>query len=163
MKTTLYPGTFDPVTNGHMDLIERGTRLFDRVVVGVAAAHHKEKPLFSHDERVEMIRVASARFEQVEVRPFDGLLVEFAREVGAVSILRGLRAISDYEFETQMAFMNRRLAPGIEIVFLPADERHTYVNSTVIKEVARLGGDVSAFVPAGVLGRLAAKFGGEAG
>lgn len=163
MKTTLYPGTFDPVTNGHMDLIERGTRLFDRLVVGVAAAHHKEKPLFSIDERVEMIREAAGRFDQVEVLPFDGLLVDFAREVGAVSVLRGLRAISDYEFETQMAFMNRRLAPGVEIVFLPADERYTYVNSTLIKEIARLGGDVSAFVPKTVFDRLAAKLGGENG
>lgn len=159
MRSILYPGTFDPVTNGHMDLIERGARLFDRVVVGVAAAHHKDRPLFSIEERVEMIRAASRRFETVEVRPFESLLVDFAREVGATAVLRGLRAISDYEFETQMAFMNRRLAPGIEIVFLPADERYTFVNSSLIKEIARLGGDVSAFVPADVRERLADKLG----
>lgn len=159
VRTILYPGTFDPVTKGHMDLVERGCRLFDRVIVGVAAAHHKEQPLFTTDERVEMVSLAASEMDQVEVRPFDGLLVDFARELGAAAILRGLRAISDYEFETQMAFMNRRLAPELEILFLPADERYTYVSSALIKEIARLGGDIARFVPPVVLERLSEKLG----
>ncbi len=159
MRTILYPGTFDPVTKGHMDLVERGCRLFDRVIVGVAAAHHKETPLFTVDERVEMASIAASEMDQVEVRPFDGLLVDFAREVGAAAILRGLRAISDYEFETQMAFMNRKLAPELEILFLPADERYTYVSSAIIKEIARLGGDIARFVPPVVIERLGEKLG----
>lgn len=161
MKTLLYPGTFDPVTNGHMDLIERGSRLFDRLVVGVAAAHHREKTLFSIEERVELIRSATSGMNGVEVLPFRGLLVAFARSVGASAILRGLRAISDYEYETQMAFMNRRLDPGIEILFVPADEKHTYVNATLVKEIARLGGDVSAFVPSVVVAPLRERIAGE--
>jgi len=159
MNTILYPGTFDPVTNGHMDLVERGRRIFDRVVVGVSAGHHKKGTLFDIDERVAMMREAVAGLDGVEVRPFDGLLVSFAQEIGATAVLRGLRAISDYEYETQMALMNRRLAPGIEILFLPADERNMFVNSTLVKEIARLGGDVEAFVPAGVMTRLLDRFG----
>ncbi|MFH1679182.1 MAG: pantetheine-phosphate adenylyltransferase [Candidatus Eisenbacteria bacterium] len=157
MSTVLYPGTFDPVTNGHMDLIERGSRLFDRLVVGVAAAHHRQKTTFSLEERVEMVREATLGMESVEVLPFEGLLVAFARSVGAGAILRGLRAISDYEYETQMAFMNRRLDPGVEILFLPADERYTFVNASLVKEIARLGGNVASFVPSGVLERLAER------
>jgi len=161
MSKVLYPGTFDPVTNGHMDLIERGSRLFDRMVVGVAAAHHREKTTFSVEERVEMVREATRGNPAVEVLPFDGLLVAFARAVGARAVLRGLRAISDYEYETQMAFMNRRLDPGVEILFLPADEKYTYVNASLVKEIARLGGNVAAFVPPVVLSRLTARIRGE--
>jgi pantetheine-phosphate adenylyltransferase len=160
VSTILYPGTFDPVTNGHMDLIVRGRRLFDRVVVGVAAAHHKSGVFFSLDERKAMLEESVLGMEGVEVRSFDGLLVDFARDVGAKAILRGLRAISDYEFETQMAFMNRRLDEKAEIFFLPADERYTFVNSSLVKEIARLGGDVSSFVPPPVLGRLRSRLGG---
>ncbi|MBN1826290.1 MAG: pantetheine-phosphate adenylyltransferase [Candidatus Eisenbacteria bacterium] len=163
MNKVLYPGTFDPVTNGHMDLIERGRRLFDGVIVGVAAAHHKDGPLFSLEERTEMVRIAVRGMEGVEVLPFEGLLVDFARALGVHAVLRGLRAISDFEFETQMAFMNRRLAPDVEFLFLPADEKVTYLNSSVVKEIARLGGDVSSFVPPPVRERLAARFGGGAG
>ncbi|MBM3319125.1 MAG: pantetheine-phosphate adenylyltransferase [Candidatus Eisenbacteria bacterium] len=161
MSKVLYPGTFDPVTNGHMDLIERGSRLFDRMVVGVAAAHHREKTTFSVEERVEMVREATRGNPAVEVLPFDGLLVAFARAVGARAVLRGLRAISDYEYETQMAFMNRRLDPGVEILFLPADEKYTYVNASLVKEIARLGGNVAAFVPPVVLSRMTARIRGE--
>ncbi len=161
MSTILYPGTFDPVTNGHMDLIVRGRRLFDRVVVGVAAAHHKSGVFFSAEERRAMLEESVRGMDGVEVLSFDGLLVDFARSVGAKAILRGLRAMSDYEFETQMAFMNRRLDEEMEIFFLPADERYTFVNSSLIKEIARLGGDVSSFVPAPVLGRLRKSFGGS--
>jgi pantetheine-phosphate adenylyltransferase len=160
MRTLLYPGTFDPVTNGHMDLIERGSRLFERLVVGVAAAHHREKTLFSLDERLAMVRGATNGLAGIEVLPLQGLLVKFARSVGAQAVLRGLRAISDYEYETQMAFMNRRLDPGIEILFLPSDEKYTYVNATLVKEIARLGGDVAPFVPSVVLGPLAERIRG---
>jgi pantetheine-phosphate adenylyltransferase len=163
MKTLLYPGTFDPVTNGHMDLIERGSRLFDRLVVGVAAAHHRERTLFTLEERLDLVRAATRGMAGVEAVEFRGLLVQFARSVGARAVLRGLRAISDYEYETQMAFMNRRLDREIEILFLPADEKYTYVNATLVKEIARLGGDVAAFVPAVVLERLRARIREEAG
>jgi pantetheine-phosphate adenylyltransferase len=142
-----------------MDLIERGRRLFDRVVVGVAAAHHKTGVFFPLEERTAMLEESVRGMDGVEVRPFDGLLVDFARSVGAKAILRGLRAISDYEFETQMAFMNRRLDGEAEILFLPADERYTFVTSSLIREIARLGADVSSFVPPPVLGRLEERFG----
>lgn len=158
MRTVLYPGTFDPITNGHLDLIERVSILFDRVVVGVAAAHHKKSVLFPLEERTEMVMTAVRELDSVEVRPFDGLLVDFAQAVGARAILRGLRAISDYEFETQMACMNRRLHPDIETLFLPADDQNTFLNSTVIKEVSRLGGDITSFVPRVVSERLDAHW-----
>jgi len=163
LNRVLYPGTFDPVTNGHMDLIEQGRRLFDGVIVGVAAATHKDGPLFSLEERVELVRRSVNGMKNVEVLPFDGLLVDFARSLGVHAVLRGLRAISDFEFETQMAFMNRRLAPEVEFLFLPADEKVTYLNYSVVKEIARLGGDVSSFVPEPVREKLAARFAGGAG
>lgn len=153
MRTALYPGTFDPITNGHLDIVTRALKVFARVVIAVGTAREKD-PMFTVDERVAMIREAVADNGQVEVTSFDGLLVDAAREAGASAILRGLRALSDFDYEFQMAWMNRRLAADIETVFLMPNERYTYLNSTVIKEVALLGGDVSELVPEAVLRRL---------
>ncbi|MCG8441935.1 MAG: pantetheine-phosphate adenylyltransferase [Caulobacterales bacterium] len=159
-RIALYPGTFDPITNGHIDIITRAAKITDGIVVGVAVNEDKG-PLFSLDERVAMIqsevgdRVAGAR---VEVRPFKTLLIHFAQEVRATMIVRGLRAVSDFEYEFQMVAMNQRLNQDIETVFLMADPDHQAISSRLVKEIARLGGDVSAFVPAGVERRLREKF-----
>ncbi|BDW98969.1 pantetheine-phosphate adenylyltransferase [Maricaulis maris] len=147
-RTALYPGTFDPLTNGHIDIIGRAVKLVDHLVIGVAVNEGK-KPLFSLDERVEMVRKEVAHFgdgAQIEVRPFDGLLMHFAEEIGAQSIVRGLRAVSDFEYEFQMVAMNQQLNDDIETVFLMADPRHQAIASRLVKEIAKLGGDVSAFV-----------------
>jgi pantetheine-phosphate adenylyltransferase len=148
-RTALYPGTFDPLTNGHIDLLGRAVKLIDHLIIGVAINADK-KPLFSLEERVAMIetQVVSLGFaDKVEVRPFEGLLMHFAEEVGAQSIIRGLRAVSDFEYEFQMVAMNQQLNAEIETVFLMADPRHQAIASRLVKEIARLGGDVSAFVP----------------
>ena len=166
----VYPGTFDPITNGHLDVIQRATRMLDRVIVAVAINDGKG-PLFPLDERIGMVReecgqlarAGNGNMERVEVRPFDTLLVGFAREMGAGIVVRGLRALSDFEYEFQMAGMNARLAPEIETVFLMASERHTFISSRFVKEIARLGGDVSSFVPPGVVRRLATHFGTNKG
>jgi pantetheine-phosphate adenylyltransferase len=147
----LYPGTFDPVTNGHLDVIGRAARLLDRLVVGVAINSGKG-PLFPLAERVELVQAEVASIARkngnvIEVRPFDTLLVHFAREVGASMIVRGLRAVSDFDYEFQMAGMNYRLDPEIETVFLTASERHQFIASRLVKEIAFLGGDISSFVP----------------
>ncbi len=147
----VYPGTFDPVTNGHLDVIGRAARLLDRLVVGVAVNSGKA-PLFPLEERVELVEaevaaIASRNGTLIEVRPFEGLLIEFARETGAGMIVRGLRAVSDFDFEFQMAGMNYRMAPDIETVFLMASERHQFIASRLVKEVAAMGGDISSFVP----------------
>jgi pantetheine-phosphate adenylyltransferase len=155
-RIALYPGSFDPLTNGHLDILERARRLADRVVVAILENDAKT-PLFSVSERLEMIREAVGDDPSTPVRSFSGLLVDFAREVGATLIVRGLRAISDYEYELQMALMNRRLTPAIETVFLMANEEYSYVSSRLVKEVAALGGDVSGLVPDPVLRRLTAK------
>jgi pantetheine-phosphate adenylyltransferase len=160
-KVAVYPGTFDPLTHGHMDIITRGAKLVDRLVVGVAVSGGKS-PMFSLPERVDLaeLAIASVPAEHgavIEVRPFSSLLVDFARETGAVMILRGLRAISDFDFEFQMAGMNYRLDPKIETVFLMASERHQFISSRFVKEIARLGGDVSSFVPPSTEERLAAR------
>jgi pantetheine-phosphate adenylyltransferase len=155
----MYPGTFDPVTAGHVDLVERALRMFDRLVVAVAASGAK-KPLFTQEERVELLRGATSRLKGVKVVPFESLTVQFAREQKAVAIIRGLRAVSDFDYEFQLAWMNRKLEPGIETVFLCPNEDYFYVNSTLVKEIARLGGDISEFVPAGVRKALAAKLKG---
>jgi pantetheine-phosphate adenylyltransferase len=147
----VYPGTFDPVTNGHLDVIGRAARLLDKLVVGVAVNSGKG-PLFSLEERVELVQaemaaIANKNGTVIEVRPFQGLLIDFAREQGASMIVRGLRAVSDFDFEFQMAGMNYRMAPDIETVFLMASERHQFIASRLVKEVAALGGDISSFVP----------------
>jgi len=144
--TALYPGTFDPLTNGHTDLVQRAARLFDRVVVAVAAVSGKQ-PVFSLDERVELARAALAGIPNVEVCGFDTLLVEFMCERGAQVILRGLRAVSDFEYEFQLASMNRHLAPEVETVFLTPAEQYSFISSSLVREIASLGGDISAFVP----------------
>ncbi len=145
MSTAVYPGTFDPITNGHSDLITRASRLFDRVVVAVAVNPGKQ-PAFVLQERVRLVQLAVADRENVEVREFDSLLVDFARECRAGVILRGLRAVSDFEYEFQLAGMNRRLAPDVETLFLTPAEQYAYISSSLVREVAALGGDVSDFV-----------------
>jgi pantetheine-phosphate adenylyltransferase len=152
-RVALYPGSFDPLTNGHLDVLFRARRLADRVIVAILENDSK-KPLFSVEERVEMIREIVGADEGVSVRSFSGLLVDFAAQTGATLLVRGLRAISDYEYELQMALMNRRLAPAIETVFLMAKEEYSYVSSRLVKEVARLGADVSGLVPEPVRHRL---------
>jgi pantetheine-phosphate adenylyltransferase len=149
----IYPGTFDPPTNGHVDLIQRGAKLFDHLTVAVLNNPGKD-PLFTVDERVEMLQEVTASIGNVSVATFDGLMVEFARQQGASAVLRGIRAISDYEHEFQMALMNRRLAPEVETVFLQPAGRYSFVSSRMVKEVFSFGGDVSGLVPPNVLKRL---------
>ena len=153
----IYPGSFDPLTNGHLDLIERGRRLVGKLVISVLNNEAKH-PLFSVEERLDMLREAVGGMDNVEIDSFDGLLAEYAASLGASVILRGIRAISDYEHELQMALMNRRLRPDIETMFLLAGEGNSFISSRLVKEVARLGGNVSALVPAAVEKRLAARF-----
>jgi pantetheine-phosphate adenylyltransferase len=158
VRSVVYPGTFDPVTNGHTDLICRASRLFDRVVVAVAADTSKA-PVFDLEQRVELIRKVVAHLEHVEVVAFSGLLVEFARGLGVPVIVRGLRAVSDFEFEFQLAGMNRRMAPDIETLFLTPAEKYAYISSSLVREIARLKGDVSAFVSPEVHAALRERFG----
>ncbi len=157
----LYPGTFDPITLGHMDIIHRATRVVDRLVIAVARNTGKG-PLFSTDERVEMVRDEVAALDtnhaEVEVVAFDNLLMNLAEDLGARVIIRGLRAVSDFEYEFQMASMNARLNPRVETVFLTASERQQFIASRFVKEIGRLGGDVSSFVSARVAARLAERF-----
>lgn len=155
--TAIYPGSFDPVTNGHLDVIERATRLFDRVIVAVAHNEQK-KPLFSAAERLALIQRSIPPRPGVEVTSFAGLLVDFAREQKAHIVVRGLRAISDFEFEFQMALMNRKLHPDLETCFLTPKEELTYLSSRMVKEIARLGGDITGFVSAPVAQALTEKF-----
>ena len=157
----IYPGTFDPLTNGHLDLIARGAKIVDELVVAVLRNSEKGTPLFTVPERAEMIAEAVKPFGNVTVATFDGLLVEFARAQGARAVLRGIRAISDYEYEFQMAMMNRKLDPEIETLFMMPAEKYTYVSSRLIKGVFQLGGDVSGLVPPLVMERLKAKSAGK--
>jgi len=154
--SALYPGTFDPPTNGHIDLIQRGAKLFEHLTVAILNNPVKD-PLFSVEERVEMLRESTSTLTNVSVATFDGMMVEFARQKGAMAVLRGIRAISDYEYEFQMALMNRRLAPEIETVFLQPAGRYSFVSSRMLKEVFAFGGDVSGLVPPNVLKRLRAR------
>jgi pantetheine-phosphate adenylyltransferase len=149
----LYPGTFDPPTNGHVDLIQRGAKLFEHLTVGILMNPVKN-PLFTVEERVEMLSEATRTLENVSVATFDGLMVDFARQLDARAVLRGIRAISDYEHEFQMALMNRRLAPEIETVFLQPAGRYSFISSRMLKEVFSFGGDVTGLVPPNVLKRL---------
>ena len=153
----IYPGTFDPLTNGHLDLVARGAKIFDHLVVAILNNSEKAAPLFSVSERNEMLTEAVQRFGNVSVVTFNGLLVDFVLEQRAQAILRGVRAISDYEYELQMALMNRRLAPDVETVFLMADEKYSYVSSRLIKNVFELGGSVDGLVPETVIRRLKAR------
>ena len=153
MRIAVFAGSFDPATNGHLDVIERAARIFDRLIVAVGSSSDK-RPLFSAQERVEMLREACATFENVEVEAFEGLLVEFAARRGASVIVKGLRCMSDFDREYQMAFHNRALNPGLETVFLMASPPHIHLRSSVIKEIARLGGDIAGFVPPAVARRL---------
>jgi len=155
----LYPGSFDPPTNGHVDLIQRGSRLFDHLVVAILKNSTKD-PLFTVEERVEMLRESTADLANVSIATFNGLMVDFARQQGATAVLRGIRAISDYEYEFQMALMNRRLAPEIETVFLQPAGRYSFVSSRLVKEVFSLGGDVTGLLPPIVLKRLRARLNG---
>ncbi len=156
----LYPGTFDPPTNGHIDLIQRGARLFEHLTVAILNNPVKN-PLFTVDERVEMLRESTSALDNVSVATFDGMMVDFARELGATAVLRGIRAISDYEHEFQMALMNRRMAPDIETVFLQPAGRYSFVSSRMVKEVVSFGGDVAGLVPPNVLTRLRGRIGGK--
>jgi pantetheine-phosphate adenylyltransferase len=149
----LYPGTFDPPTNGHVDLIQRGSKLFEHLTVAILKNPVKN-PLFTLEERVEMLRESTSTLGNVSVATFDGLTVDFARQLGAMALLRGIRAISDYEHEFQMALMNRRLAPEIETVFLQPAGRYSFISSRMLKEVFSFGGDVTGLVPPNVLKRL---------
>ncbi len=157
VRRAIYPGSFDPVTNGHLDVIQRAGRLFDEVIVAVALNDQK-RSLFSADERVELIRHAAEGLTHIRIVRFDGLLMDFAREMGASAVVRGLRAVSDFEFEFQMALMNRKLEPNVETMFLMPAEKYTYLSSRIVKEIARLGGNVDAFVPTFVAAALRQKF-----
>lgn len=156
-KKVLYPGTFDPITNGHIDLVHRALKLFDEVVIAVAFAHHKS-PLFSFDERVGFVKTYFANNDRVSVVGFEGLLVELAQKQGVSAVLRGLRAVSDFEYEFGLANMNRSLDENFEAVFLTPSQEFSFVSSTLVREVAKLGGDVSQFVPSLVSTAFAQKF-----
>lgn len=154
----LYPGTFDPPTNGHLDLIHRGSKLFSELTVAILKNPAKH-PLFSVEERIAMLQEVTAGMENVHVAAFDGLMVDYAHQLGATAVLRGIRAISDYEYEFQMALMNRRLAPEVETVFLQPAGRYSFLSSRMLKEVAGLGGDVTGLVPPNVFKRLRERMG----
>jgi pantetheine-phosphate adenylyltransferase len=158
MKTSvaIYPGSFDPVTNGHLDLIERGEKMFDRLIVAVLKNTEKE-PMFSVPERVEMLREVTRQWDSVEIDVFEGLLVDYARKRGAAVILRGIRAVSDYEYELQMALMNRKLEPRLETVFMMPGETYSYLSAKVVREIAHFGGPLAGLVPPTVEQRLRAK------
>lgn len=157
MKTIVYPGTFDPITNGHIDLVERASNLFHHVIVAIASSERK-RPTFELEERIELAKEALSHLENVEVRGFDYLLVNFVKDCRGDAILRGLRAVSDFEYEFQLANMNRALAPDIESIFLTPSEKLSYISSSLVKEIASLGGDINAFVHPSVKKALYRKF-----
>jgi pantetheine-phosphate adenylyltransferase len=156
-RIAVYPGTFDPITNGHVDLVDRASPLFERLVVGVAESPGK-RPALPLQLRVELAREALAAYPNVEVRGFNGLLAHFVREVGAGVLLRGLRAVSDFEYEFQLASMNRHLIPEVETLFLTPAEQYGFISSSLVREISRLGGDVSGFVPPAVAAALQAEW-----
>jgi len=156
-RIAVYPGTFDPITNGHTDLVSRAARVFPKVIIAIAESPHK-KPLFSLDERISLARNQMAHLDNVEVVGFSNLLVEFVQQIGASIIVRGLRAVSDFEYEFQLASMNRHLAPKVETLFLTPDEDYSFISSSLVKEIARLNGDVSEFVCAEVEQAMSRRF-----
>ena len=156
----IYPGSFDPLTNGHLDLIERGSKIFDELVVAILSNAEKD-PLFTERERIEMLRATTKQFGNVSIDTFDGLLIDYVQQQKAQAVLRGIRAISDYEYELQMALMNRKLAPGVETVFMMPADTYSYVSSRLVKEVFRLGGSVRGLVPELVELRLQEKINGK--
>ena len=156
-SVAVYPGTFDPLTSGHEDLVKRASSLFDRVIIGVAESRTK-RPMFSLDERVEIAREVLTGYPNIEIHGFDCLLMDFMRQHGASVIMRGLRAVSDFEFEFQLASMNRRLNPQIESIFLTPAEQYAFISSSLVREVAKLGGNIAPFVHPKVEAALAAKF-----
>jgi len=156
MKTIVYPGTFDPVTNGHIDLVERASRLFDKVVIGIASSQRKS-PLFTIEERIELASECLKHVPNIEIHGFDCLLVNFVSDCNADAIMRGLRAVSDFEYEFQLANMNRALSPDIESIFLTPSEKFSYISSSLVREISSLKGDVSQFVPPNVAKALAAR------
>lgn len=156
--TAIYPGSFDPITNGHADLLQRALRQFDRVIIAVAGSTGKST-CFTLEERVSLAKTALGKLENVDVMGFDGLLVKFAQEQGAAVILRGLRAVSDFEYEFQLASMNRKLAPEVETMFLTPDEGYSFISSSLVREIAALGGDVRSFVHPAVQTALKERFG----
>jgi pantetheine-phosphate adenylyltransferase len=157
MRTVIYPGSFDPFTHGHLDLVQRAARLFDQVIVAVAENEAKS-PLFSRQERLEFVRQSTGDLPNVQVESFSGLLVEYVERRGGQAVIRGLRAVSDFEFEFQLALMNRKLNERVETIFMMPKETYTFLSSRLVKEIARLGGDVSPFVPPDVAKALCRKF-----
>ena len=156
MRRAIYPGSFDPVTNGHLDVVDRARKLFDEVIVAVAHNDQKQ-PLFTLEERLQLLRETVGTFQNVQIAPLDGLLVDFAVARKAATVVRGLRAVSDFEFEFQMALMNRKLEANVETIFLMPKEEYTYLSSRIVKEIAQLGGDVAKFVPLPVAKALWAR------
>ena len=156
MRTAIYPGSFDPITNGHLDIVQRAARLFDQVVVAVARNDNK-KPLFSAEERLDLVRQCVGHLPNVTTDSFDDLLVHYVDRRGGQAIIRGLRAVSDFEFEFQLALMNRKLNERVETIFMMPKETYTFLSSSIVKEIARLGGNVNCFVPAAVREALARK------
>jgi pantetheine-phosphate adenylyltransferase len=156
----IYPGSFDPLTNGHLDLIERGSKVFDELVVAILRNPEKD-PLFTLEERTEMLRAMTRQWDNVRVDSFDGLLVDYAVKQGAQAVLRGIRAISDYEYELQMALMNRKLRPDLETIFMMPAEQYSYISSRLVKEIFRLGGSVRGLIPQMVEDRLRKKVNGK--
>ncbi|GEP42792.1 pantetheine-phosphate adenylyltransferase [Brevifollis gellanilyticus] len=158
MRRAIYPGSFDPITNGHLDVLQRAAGIFDELIVAVAKDNAKQS-LFSVEERVEMLSLATEHLPNLRVLPFEGLLVDFARKQKAIALVRGLRAVSDFEFEFQLALMNRKLEPNLETLFLMPREELTYISSRLVKEISRLGGNVNQFVPPHVVTALKKKQG----
>lgn len=157
MRTIVYPGTFDPITNGHIDLVQRAAKLFDKVIVAIATSE-KKKPLFSIEKRIALAEQVLGHIDNVEVRGFDYLLVNFVNDCGACAVMRGLRAVSDFEYEFQLANMNRALSPNIESIFLTPAEHLSYISSSLVREISSLGGEVNKFVPTPVAQALANSF-----
>ena len=157
MKIAVYPGTFDPITNGHIDIIKRALNIFDKVIIAISVDSTKN-PFFTVEERIKMISEAVKDIQRIEIDSFSGLLVDYAKKTNAIAVIRGLRAVSDFEYEFQMALMNRRLNENIETVFLMPNEKFTFLNSSIVREVVSLGGDISDFVPENVKNELKKKW-----